>query len=134
MIVNDELILCTTDDGVTIIQFRAVDGTILLTQTKVVELFDTAKFRAKHRQTIKLVDRGKVLDDFLVNNEFRVFLNAEGFKADDTKHLVVQQYMFFCQKRKKNEGLLDSEQYYIEELEKITDVENNIKTKSNKGK
>ena len=40
---NGELILYTTEDGVAKIHFRAVDGTVWLTQAEIAELFDTSK-------------------------------------------------------------------------------------------
>ena len=40
---NGELVLYATDDGVAKIHFRAVDGTVWLTQAEMAELFDTSK-------------------------------------------------------------------------------------------
>ena len=40
---NGELVLYATDDGVAKIHFRAVDGTVWLTQAEIAELFDTSK-------------------------------------------------------------------------------------------
>ena len=59
---NGELILYATDDGVTKIQFRTVDGTVWLTQAEIAELFDTTK------QNISLHIKNILSSEELVEN------------------------------------------------------------------
>lgn len=59
---NGELILYATDDGVTKIQFRTVDGTVWLTQAEIAKLFGTTK------QNISLHIKNTLSSEELVEN------------------------------------------------------------------
>jgi len=60
-----ELILYQTEDGLTKINLRAVDGTVWLTQMEIAELFNTTKQNISlHIQNV--FEQGELLEDSVV--------------------------------------------------------------------
>jgi len=87
---------------------------------QIVTMFlDTADFRARRRQTIRLAEWEPILDNFLAGNELPILRNAGTVSAQQAEQIAHQRYATFDLARKEADRAAAEQVDELEELKRI---------------
>lgn len=75
-----ELILYTSEDGLSRIQLRAIDGTVWLTQAEIAELFNTTKQNIGQHIS-RIIAEGELESDSVVKNFFTTAADGKKYRT-----------------------------------------------------
>ena len=75
-----ELILYTSEDGLSRIQIRAIDGTVWLTQAEIAELFNTTKQNIGQHIS-RIIAEGELESDSVVKNFFTTAADGKKYRT-----------------------------------------------------
>jgi len=90
---------------------------------QIVTMFlDTADFRARRRQTMRLAEWEPILDNFLAGNELPILRNAGTVSARQAEQIAHQRYATFDLARKDADRAAAEQVDELEELQRIADT------------